>query len=151
MNNKSMIALTIGIIVLTIGIILLTIFKGENMWKWILENVCCCVGKKNEYENIENGDERKEREVVEEYTKDMKEGLKGLKEAVNTGFGRLDAGFGRLDAGFDRLDAGFDRLDAGYVKMQDVYNAGLDEIKLLLEKRPAELNDEKKNQIINNN
>ena len=54
MNNKSMIALTIGIIVLTIGILILVILKGNDMWKWILENVCCCVGKKNVKE-VNNG------------------------------------------------------------------------------------------------
>ena len=53
MNNKFIIGLSI-VIVLTIGIILLTIFKGENMWKWMKKNVCCCVGKKKEYEDIDD-------------------------------------------------------------------------------------------------
>ena len=39
MNNKSIIALTIGIIVLAIGILCLVFFKREKMKNWILENI----------------------------------------------------------------------------------------------------------------
>ena len=38
MNNKNIAILTIGII-LAIGILVLAILKGNDMWKWILENI----------------------------------------------------------------------------------------------------------------
>ena len=53
MNNKNIAILTIGIIVLAIAVLILIIFKGENMWKWMKENVCC-FGKKEEIEIAED-------------------------------------------------------------------------------------------------
>jgi hypothetical protein len=123
-------------IVLAAVIAILLILKGGDMWKWI-----CCFGKKDESEKdveekVENNFERENREALEKYNRALKEYTNGMKE--------------NLKELKKTLNKGFDKFDEGLHSMQNVYNAGLDEIKLLLESRPAELNDEQKNQIDNN-
>jgi hypothetical protein len=138
-------------IVLAVVIAILLVLKGGDMWKWI-----CCFRKKDENEKngegsqIENNFEREDREALEkynraleEYKRDRDEYNEALKEYTNG----MKEDLKELKKTFNK---GFDKFDEGLHSMQNVYNAGLDEIKLLLESRPAELNDEQKNQIDNN-